>query len=121
MHFEGSLRGAVPNTNARAYLYDRNARAYTFQLHAEVAGVSPAAGSQAGGTLLTITGRGFPQNLTEAGNTRVLVGGRPCVLKEVAFDYITCLTAGWSGEVPTAFNGRYPGMRGVEWIEFRIT
>uniref|UniRef100_A0A8C2XFR8 PKHD1 like 1, tandem duplicate 2 n=1 Tax=Cyclopterus lumpus TaxID=8103 RepID=A0A8C2XFR8_CYCLU len=88
-----------------------------FQTFAEVTGVSPAAGSVMGGTLLTIHGRYFDQTDRPA---RVLVGGLPCEIQTVSDDRITCRTA--KHEMNNDNMTVYPGGRGLKmevWNETR--
>ncbi|XP_068431576.1 PKHD1 like 1, tandem duplicate 1 [Clinocottus analis] len=83
-----------------------------FQTFAEVTGVSPAAGSVMGGSLLTVHGRHFDQTDRPA---RVLVGGRPCEIQTVSDDKITCRTP--KNEMNNNNNNNmtiYPGGRGLK-------
>uniref|UniRef100_S4RLX4 PA14 domain-containing protein n=1 Tax=Petromyzon marinus TaxID=7757 RepID=S4RLX4_PETMA len=73
-----------------------------FQSYAEVAAVSPAAGSLEGGTLLTVTGRFFDQ--TDA-PVRVLVGGRKCLVTAVTDTQITCRTQRFVPSNATFYTG----------------
>ncbi|XP_056273684.1 fibrocystin-L-like [Pseudoliparis swirei] len=85
-----------------------------FQTYAEVTGVSPAAGSVMGGTLLTIRGRHFDQT----DRPRVLVGGLPCDVQTVSDGTITCRTA--KHEMNNDNTTIYPGGRGLKmevWTE----
>ncbi|GFH13126.1 uncharacterized protein HaLaN_08949, partial [Haematococcus lacustris] len=93
---------------------------YMFQLYAEVDSVSPAFGSLAGGTLLTLTGRGFPdldQQLAD-NVTVTLRGGAPCRVVSSSYTTLTCVTAekpAGSSADDAPINGLYPGMRGVQF------
>ena len=49
---------------------------------------SPTSGSQAGGTLLSITGNGF----ATSGNNTVTIGGAPCIVQSSTYSSVTCLT-----------------------------
>ncbi|XP_056153970.1 fibrocystin-L-like [Lampris incognitus] len=73
-----------------------------FQTFAEVTGVTPSDGSVLGGTMLTIHGRYFDETDQPA---RVLVGGRPCEIRSVSDDRITCKTP----ERPMSNMTGYPG------------
>lgn len=74
-----------------------------FQVYAQVDTVSPNTGSLAGGTLVTITGKGFPSSAA-AGNsviTGLTVGSMPCKVVSSNFSSITCLTEVQSAGVPS--------------------
>jgi hypothetical protein len=64
------------------------------QLYAEVDSVSPADGSAAGGTLITISGRGFPDSSHHLlGNSlEVNVRGAPCKVEYSDYTTIRCRT-----------------------------
>ncbi|XP_072104046.1 PKHD1 like 1, tandem duplicate 1 [Mobula birostris] len=59
---------------------------FTFTYELEVAGISPSTGSAEGGTVLTISGSGFPPGAT------VLVGKKPCRLLTLSPSEVTCST-----------------------------
>ena len=58
-----------------------------FLLKASIFGISPKSGSVGGGTLITINGEGFIQN-----ETKVIVDGYICDIKEVDYAFIICMT-----------------------------
>lgn len=64
-----------------------------FQTFAEVTGVTPSKGSIKGGTTLTIHGRHLGDQTDHP--ARVVVGGLPCEVLDVADDKIMCKTAEW--------------------------
>lgn len=65
--------------------------------------VSPAVGSTAGGTVLTIAGTGFRG---PTGADAVSVGGQPCTVRTASFSEITCVTApGTSTTAAVVVNG----------------
>lgn len=82
-----------------------------FQLYAEVSNVSPATGSIAGGTTLTITGRGFPTMSMKIDNVTVSVAGVPCTVLTSTYTTITCVTGPLPGnyQAPQPIKGLYPG------------
>ena len=93
-----------------------------FQLHAEVTSVSPAVGSLVGGTVLSITGSGFPSlsALTSGTASAVVTAmGQPCAVITSNFSMLQCMLP---AQVATPANaslpvgGKYPGMRGL-WNE----
>ena len=98
---------------------------YSFQLVPQVNSVSPATGSTSGGTLISISGSGFPDsNFPLPSNTlSITLGGRPCSVVKSNFSTIQCYTPAQplapSPAPVTLANGTslYPGMRGVafEW------
>ena len=63
---------------------------YLYQVHADIEGVSPSWGSTEGGTVLTITGRGFFPNTSN--DISVLVGGVKCEIIKVSSTEIQCRT-----------------------------
>ena len=73
-HFDASLTG-VPYSN---YLLP------------SVSQISPAAGSVAGGTIITITGSGFSKNISR---NIVYVGGELCTVIASDFKSIQCTTS----------------------------
>ena len=119
MHFEARLRGSQPTIAPLAYLYDKSGVPYMYQQYAEVTSISPAAGSTAGGTVLTVSGRGFPDlSLGLGDRVTVLVGGAPCTVLTSSFSALTCRTAPQPAAPPAAatpLKGQYPGMRGAEY------
>ena len=90
---------------------------YMFQLHAQVSDVSPALGSTAGGTLVAITGKGFPTPEVRSSDTvTVTLGGLPCAVLSSNYTTIMCVTgaqqAAPAGPAAAPF---YPGMRGMAY------
>jgi len=59
------------------------------QYYPRIDGVSPAVGSLAGGTHVTIVGGGFPMNESKVD---VFVGGRKCVVTYSNLESIVCNT-----------------------------
>lgn len=98
---------------------------YMYEIYPVVHSVQPPAGSLAGGTLLTIRGRGFPELSTSPNDsiTISLLGGGRCAVVTSTYDTITCLTG---PKPPTVnhldrpVNGLYPAMRGA-WHEHYAT
>lgn len=84
--------------------------------------VSPATGSLAGGTLVTITGRGFP-TLNMGDTLTISAGGAPCTVVSSSYSTVTCTTgarpANWAAPTPIA--GLYPGARGLEAETYNFT
>ena len=94
LHFEASLRGGQPSISPLAYMYDESSTPYMYQTYPEVASVTPANGSTAGGTLVTITGRGFPDLSLGLGHKLdVSMGGSPCTVLTSTYTTITCRTS----------------------------
>jgi hypothetical protein len=60
----------------------------SFKFSGIIGGISPAAGSRAGGTVVFITGSGF---LRDRANN-VTIGGQPCTVLGATFTNITCVT-----------------------------
>ena len=119
MRLEASMRGGVALPELRPALYDRSGAPYAYQQYAEVTSVSPATGSTVGGTLMTITGRGFPSLGSGAGDTvTVRVGGAPCTVVTSTYSTLTCRTSPQPAAAPltaTALRNQYAGMRGAEY------
>ncbi|XP_035687261.1 fibrocystin-L-like isoform X2 [Branchiostoma floridae] len=84
------------------------------QTFAEVLGVSPATGSLAGGTRLTITGRFFDD--TDA-PPEVYVGGTPCAVQSMTDTTIECITQA----APDLSSPSWPGNRGIEFAQWNDT
>jgi hypothetical protein len=120
MQYEAGFRGARPLVHNMAYLYDRAGQAYMYQTYPVVNSISPNNGSTAGGTLVTISGRGFPTlDLGLGGDTlAVKLYGVPCAIQSSNYTTIVCR----SGPAPTspppgfavALRGQFPAMRGGE-------
>ena len=126
VQYEGTLRGGRPLVVTSAYRYDRSARPYMYQTYAEVTSVSPSNGSAAGGTLVTITGRGFPSLDLGLGDTlAVRLYGAPCTVLYSNFSTVVCRSSPAPASPPAAYagalRGLYPGMRGAEYELYRNT
>ncbi|GIL53440.1 hypothetical protein Vafri_9024 [Volvox africanus] len=125
IHFEASMRGGMPRALRYSYHYTVDGTPYQFQLYPEVTGVSPAVGSNAGGTLLRISGRGFSDLGLGLGDTvNVSTAGVPCSVVNSTYDTIFCITgpkAAQPSVTSNAVNGLYPGMRGVEYEFYNMT
>lgn len=119
LHFEASLRGGQPTISPLSLMYDAEGWPYHYQQFPEVSGVSPAQGSTAGGTLLTISGRGFPTSSLQLGQpVSVLVSDVPCVLRDSTYSQLRCVTGPAPASPPasaTPIKGLYPGGRGAEY------
>eukprot|EP00798_Chlamydomonas_sp_ICE-L_P018970 gene18969-25545_t len=78
--FEARLAGGIPTIPYTAYTPDAQGNPYLFQLYAVMDDVSPAQGSIAGGTTVTISGRGFPSLALGLGDSIqvLLPGGASC-------------------------------------------
>lgn len=111
-----------------SYLQDQFGVPYQFQLHPEVQSVQPEIGSLAGGTMLTIAGRGFPDldfvdlGLPDAAAKQgsstisILVAGVPCRVVSSSYLEMKCVTGAAPGgamPVQKAISGTYPGYRGI--------
>lgn len=88
---------------------------YQYQVVPVIDSISPAIGSLAGGTRLTITGRGFP-TLSHGDTLDITAAGAPCVVSTSNYSTIVCTTGAqpqaWAPPSPVA--GLYPGSRGLE-------
>ncbi len=119
---------AVPQR--RIWRYTPDGQPYMYEIYPVVYSVDPPAGSVAGGTLLTIRGRAFP-DLSRSPNDTVAVtlpGGSTCSVVSSTYDTITCLTDPKPSDsaLPTdtgIFQSSdsirtpvYPGMRGA-WYD----
>jgi ABC-type proline/glycine betaine transport system substrate-binding protein len=71
----------------------------------------------AGGTVVTITGAGFPSNTAADGVTQLLLGGVPCQVQSSNYSAIVCTTsaASSSATVAPAVKGWWPGLTGVNY------
>ncbi|EFJ47175.1 hypothetical protein VOLCADRAFT_92352 [Volvox carteri f. nagariensis] len=125
IHFEASMRGGMPRPLRYSYHYTTDGTPYQFQLYPEVTGLSPAVGSNAGGTLLRISGRGFPDLGLGLGDTaNVSISGVPCSVVNSTYDTIFCVTGpkpAYTSLASIPANGLYPGMRGVEYEFYNMT
>ncbi|XP_045124918.1 fibrocystin-L-like [Portunus trituberculatus] len=83
-----TYRGASV-TDQYGKMIDRHDRLFQYHTYAGVNSVSPAGGSTAGGTLLTIEGVGFDPYMEK---TKVEVGGVECAVQEISDTQIKCLT-----------------------------
>ncbi|GIM05164.1 hypothetical protein Vretimale_9612, partial [Volvox reticuliferus] len=116
IHFEASMRGGFPTALPSSYQYDVKGAPYQFQLYPEVTGVIPATGSNAGGTLLKVTGRGFPQLDLQLGDTiNISVAGVPCAIVNSTYDTVFCVTGPKPATTASSIGGLYPAMRGIEY------
>jgi hypothetical protein len=92
--FEGRVAGGLA-LNKRAFMIAApGSQPRMFQVYAQVDSVSPSTGSLAGGTLVTIRGRGFPSSAAAASTaiTALRVGGMACSVVSSSFDTLTCTT-----------------------------
>lgn len=125
IHFEASMRGGMPRTLRSSYHYTSDGTPYQFQLYPEVTQVLPAVGSNAGGTLLRVTGRGFADLGLALGDTvNISTSGVPCLIVNSTYDTIFCTTGPKPATPPLAslpVNGLYTGMRGVEYEYYNTT
>ncbi|KXZ47885.1 hypothetical protein GPECTOR_32g498 [Gonium pectorale] len=118
MSFEGSLRGGQPVVQRSAYRTAADGTPYMFQTYAEVTAVSPSRGSLAGGTLVTISGRGFPTlSLGRNDSVVVTIAGAPCRVVSSTYSQLVCETGPRpvNYQPPRPLKGLYPGMRGIEY------
>ncbi|PNH08719.1 Fibrocystin, partial [Tetrabaena socialis] len=139
--FEATSRGGALSVAKTAWLYTPDGLPYMYAQYPEVYDISPTAGSTAGGTRVTIRGRGFPNldpndlnDLNGLNGNRdtveVLLGGAPCVVAASSYDTLVCVTsprpaagaaATATSAVPLSYSntvrigGHYPGMRGAEY------
>ncbi|GLI70487.1 hypothetical protein VaNZ11_015367, partial [Volvox africanus] len=138
LRLEANFSGGRAEVDAGAWLYSPDGAPYMYETYPEVSAVTPSSGSLAGGTRVTIHGRGFP-NLRQlpGGNTVqvTLADGVPCTIVDSMYDKITCVTTRSSalqqlsllqqqqqellafgeGNTRVAIGGQYPGMRGAEY------
>jgi hypothetical protein len=119
LQYEAGFRGARPLVHNMAYMYDRAGKPYMYQTYPVVLGVSPSNGSTAGGTLVTISGRGFPSLDLGLGDTlAVRLYGVPCAVQSSNYTTIVCRSGPAPSSAPPAFaaalRGQFPGMRGAE-------
>lgn len=102
-------------------------------MYPEIQSVEPASGTLAGGTLLNITGRGFPDadwvDMGQPGATArqgaatvyISVAGVACRVVSSSYSQLQCVTGAAPGSVmPTQspIRGMYPGHRGIlyDWM-----
>ncbi|EFJ47176.1 hypothetical protein VOLCADRAFT_92353 [Volvox carteri f. nagariensis] len=116
IHFEASMRGGAPTALPSSFLYDVDSVPYQFQLYPEVTGVSPATGSNAGGTLVKVTGRGFPDLMLDLNDTiAISIAGVPCDIVNSTYDTLFCVTGPKPAATASPIGGLYPAMRGIEY------
>uniref|UniRef100_A0A383WCP6 Fibrocystin-L n=1 Tax=Tetradesmus obliquus TaxID=3088 RepID=A0A383WCP6_TETOB len=94
LSFEGRTAGGLAASRRASFLAAPGKAPRQFQVYPVVQSVRPATGSAAGGTLVTIAGRGFPSSSMPGNNaiTQLLVGGVPCQVVASNFSSITCRT-----------------------------
>ena len=93
--------------------HDSSGALFHFQLHPEIAFVTPASGSLAGGTHLTLTGTGFPPE-TSAETMDVRAGGRACVVVRTSATELVC-------QVRLGLDADITAVRTIGTISFRST
>ena len=81
--------GGLSYNDAKNLSRDANGVVYALQYCPTIATVTPAGGSLEGGTMLTITGGGFP---IDTADVVVTVGGVRCRVVTSTLETITCLT-----------------------------
>lgn len=103
--FEGRFAGGFA-LNKRTFMTATAGRPpRQFQVYAQVDSVAPSTGSLAGGTLVTLKGRGFPTSAAVGSSSAVStlrVGGMACQVVSSNFSTITCTTV---AEVPAPTAG----------------
>jgi hypothetical protein len=92
LSFEGRTAGGLAASRRASFLATPGKQPRQFQVYPVVQSVRPATGSLAGGTLVTIAGRGFPSMPGNNVITQLLVGGVPCQVVTSNFSSITCRT-----------------------------
>ncbi|KXZ43941.1 hypothetical protein GPECTOR_77g37 [Gonium pectorale] len=125
MRFEASLRGGSAQVLRPSYAYDVNGTPYHFQLYPEVSSIEPSVGSVAGGTLIKITGRGFPTlDLKLDDVVNVSIAGVPCTIVNSTYDTVFCVSGPKPALAPESaapIAGLYPGMRGIEYEFYNMS
>ena len=77
-----------------ASLINSNSTAIQVEIDLEIASVSPTSGSILGGSIITITGKGFPNYISNNNiNATVSIGNSYCMLLTTSFTTITCETS----------------------------
>lgn len=102
--FEGRFAGGLA-LNKRTFMTATDGRpARMFQVYAQVDSVSPSTGSLAGGTFVTIKGKGFPSSVAAGNNaiTALRVGGMSCQIVSSNFSTIVCMTQAETGAAAAA-------------------
>eukprot|EP00775_Hariotina_reticulata_P007195 gene7195-7409_t len=97
LHFQKDFGQGRAVIKPPAYVASRDGVPHMFQMHAEIHSITPQTGSTAGGTLLTITGIGFP---TSADLTKgqasleisIAEATGPCRVTESSYVTIKCIT-----------------------------
>eukprot|EP00798_Chlamydomonas_sp_ICE-L_P008885 gene8886-3764_t len=104
-----------PRIPTLSYHTDAQGDPYLFQMHPVIETISPAVGSTAGGTTLTITGKGFPNSALNLGDSLsvMLPGGASCNVVSSMYSKIICSIQKPSADYTTAdyISGTYPGTR----------
>jgi hypothetical protein len=92
--FEGRFAGGLALSKQTFMTAAPGRQPRQFQVYAQVDSVQPSTGSLAGGTVVTLRGKGFPSSLATAGTaiTALQVGGMACQLLSSSFDTLTCMT-----------------------------
>ncbi|XP_019623376.1 PREDICTED: fibrocystin-L-like [Branchiostoma belcheri] len=112
--FEADEMSSADGDTKRVSVVVNDRNLHMFQTYAEVLGVSPATGSLAGGTRLTITGRYFDD--TDA-PPEVYVGGTPCAVQSMTDNTIECITQA----APDLSSPSWPGNRGMQFEQWNNT
>ncbi|GAX81120.1 hypothetical protein CEUSTIGMA_g8554.t1 [Chlamydomonas eustigma] len=125
VHFGANMNGGSALVERGAYIADSTGdRPYLFQLYPVVNSVSPSQGSLAGGTLLQISGSGFPDTSLPLLNNsiNITVGWATCTVVSSNYSQVLCLTPSSGSTTSTTSsltlpNGTsvYPGMRGISF------
>eukprot|EP00798_Chlamydomonas_sp_ICE-L_P010965 gene10965-17076_t len=123
--FRGDYEGATSTRAFYEYSTDAKGIPYMFQLYPIIHSVMPSGGSVAGGTSVTIQGRGFPTIAGLIGDSLsiTLAGGSTCEVMSTNYSTIICKTSPQPDKytVPAAIKGVYPGARGIEFELYRNT
>lgn len=92
--YEGRFAGGLALSKRTSLTAAPGRPARQFQMYTQVDSVSPSTGSLAGGTLVTIKGRGFPNSAMPGNNavTALRVGGMACQVVSSNFSTIICMT-----------------------------
>eukprot|EP00798_Chlamydomonas_sp_ICE-L_P031254 gene31253-6400_t len=123
VQFRGSYQGSTSTISPYEYSTDAKGIPYMFQLYPIIHSVMPSRGSVAGGTIVTLLGRGFPNMVGVIGDSLsiTLAGGSTCEVMSTNYSTIVCKTTPQTDNytVPTAIKGVYPGARGIEFELYR--
>ncbi len=124
----GIMRKGLALSKRSSYLPDAQGWPYQYQVHPLITGVSPATGSLAGGTLVTILGSGFPVMSPAASDESIEVqgpGGVGCDVLSSNGSQVTCVMQAqaqrWKPPVGPTAAGLVPGMRGILYQYFPTT